>query len=138
MRQFLIATALLMGIVTQAQANPGLKGPPDEPKADAKLAVGDVPPNLKATKWLQGNPVERFEAGRIYVVEFWATWCGPCVAVMPHVADMQREYKDKGVTVIGFTAADPSNTAEKVANFIDKRGQDCYTSFRRQDTYTPL
>jgi tetratricopeptide (TPR) repeat protein len=41
---------------------------------------------------------------------------------MPHVADLQKEYRDKGVTVIGFSAADPNNSAEKVAGFIKKRG----------------
>jgi tetratricopeptide (TPR) repeat protein len=42
--------------------------------------------------------------------------------MMPHMAEMQREYKDKGVTFVGFTKKDPNNTAEKVAAFVVKRG----------------
>jgi thiol-disulfide isomerase/thioredoxin len=86
------------------------------------LKVGDAPPPLTATKWLQGAEVKSFESGKVYVVEFWATWCGPCIAMMPHLSDLQREYRDKGVTVIGYTAKDEVNTAEKVAAFVEKRG----------------
>jgi thiol-disulfide isomerase/thioredoxin len=39
------------------------------------LKVGDKAPALVVEKWLKGRPVPRFERGRLYVVEFWATWC---------------------------------------------------------------
>jgi thiol-disulfide isomerase/thioredoxin len=96
--------------------------PTDEKKKEPSLAVGDPAPKLKATKWLQGSEVTDFAPGKTYVVEFWATWCGPCIVMMPHMAEMQREYKDKGVTFIGFTKKDPNNTPEKVAEFVQKRG----------------
>ncbi|MBP3955100.1 TlpA family protein disulfide reductase [Gemmata sp. G18] len=96
----------------------------DEPKpADTQptLKVGDAPPPLKATKWLAGSEVKAFESGKVYVVEFWATWCGPCVVMMPHLGDIQEELAGK-VTVIGFTAKDASNTPERVSEFVKKRG----------------
>ena len=95
---------------------------PKPAKDSPKLKVGDPPPPLKATKWLTGGEVKAFEKGKVYMVEFWATWCGPCVVMMPHLGDIQEELGPKGVTVIGFTAKDPGNTAEKVTKFVEKRG----------------
>src|SRR5262245_43903748 len=94
----------------------------EDPKPAVSLKVGDPAPGLKASKWLQGQEVKKFEPGKVYVVEFWATWCAPCIAAMPHLAQLQARYKDKGVTVIGYSAQDPSNTEQQVAAFVKKRG----------------
>jgi len=99
-----------------------LAGPVAAEDKDAKLKVGDKAPPVKATKWLQGKEVTGFEEGKIYVVEFWATWCGPCIVMMPHMGELQAEYKSKGVTFIGFTAKDPNNSLEKVQALVEKRG----------------
>lgn len=89
--------------------------------AEEKLKVGDKAPPVKATKWLQGAEVKELAAGKVYVVEFWATWCGPCIVMMPHMGELQTQYKDK-VTIIGYSAKDPNNTQEKVTEFVQKRG----------------
>src|SRR5579872_2916797 len=69
-------------------------------------SVGDDPPALRVTKWLQGAEVKEFAAGKVYVVDFWTTWCDPCIAVMPHISSLQKEYREQGVNFIGFTALD--------------------------------
>ncbi len=91
-------------------------------RPEPTLKVWDAPPALVADQWLQGDEVKSFEKGKIYVVEFWATWCGPCIVMMPHMAEMQAEYRDKGVTFIGFTKKDQNNSLEKVEEFVKKRG----------------
>jgi thiol-disulfide isomerase/thioredoxin len=109
MRKLLVLAALI-GSVLPAAAD------------DATLKVGDKAPAIKATKWLQGAEVKEFAAGKTYVMEFWATWCGPCIVMMPHMGELQTEYKAKGVTFIGFTAKDQNNPLEKVQALVEKRG----------------
>lgn len=65
------------------------------------LTVGNTAPTLRVKEWLKGSPVKELEKGRVYVIEFWATWCGPCVAAMPHLSKLARQYEDQ-VTIIGI------------------------------------
>jgi thiol-disulfide isomerase/thioredoxin len=41
--------------------------------------------------------------GKIVVMDFWATWCGPCMAAMPHMVELQKEYGDKGIQIVGIS-----------------------------------
>jgi thiol-disulfide isomerase/thioredoxin len=125
----LFAIALAIGLVV-----PALSHAQDDPKKpEVKLNVGDAAPAFKVSKWLQGTEVKSFEKGKVYVVEFWATWCGPCIVMMPHMSDLQLEYREKGITFIGFTAKDPNNSAEKVEQFVGKRGPKLKYTFAYAD-----
>lgn len=90
------------------------------------LNIGDPAPQLSVYVWIKGEPVQQYEKGHVYVVEFWATWCAPCKAAMPHLSAIAREYKDK-VTVIGIDHNEmPMKSIEerdkKVKNFVDSMG----------------
>jgi thiol-disulfide isomerase/thioredoxin len=54
--------------------------------------------------------------GRVILVSFWATWCGPCVAKLPEIAELQRKCRARGLVVIGVHA---SQNADGLANFVD-------------------
>src|SRR5262249_8386873 len=119
-----LLSVALVGLLAATGQAQGLK--PAQDKAVVKpavtLKVGDPAPALVASEWMQGEEVKKFEPDKVYVVEFWATWCGPCIVMMPHLAELQAQYKGKGVTFIGFSAKAPNNTQKQVAAFVKKRG----------------
>jgi thiol-disulfide isomerase/thioredoxin len=82
----------------------------EELATEPTLRIGDAAPALVVREWLRSGPVDRFEAGKVYVIDFWASWCGPCLAVMPELAELQARYKDAGVVVVAMTALDGMNT----------------------------
>lgn len=85
------------------------------------LTIGSDAPPLDVEHWVQNGkgkfkPVTKFQAGKVYIVEFWATWCGPCVQSMPHLASLQTEYADKGVQLISISDED----LETVEKFLER------------------
>ena len=112
------AAAVCLGLgAAWAQPEAGVDAP--------TLGVGDKAPALRIADWVRGEPVDAFEEGRVYAVEFWATWCGPCIAGIPHLAEIQKEYKDQAV-VISVTTDDPNNSLETVREFVGSREDMAY------------
>ena len=74
------------------------------------LTIGSDAPALAVEHWVSTgsgfDKVTEFEEGRVYVVEFWATWCGPCIASMPHLAELQKEYASQKVQLISISDED--------------------------------
>jgi len=85
------------------------------------LTIADPSPPLTVSSWLKGEPIDGFEEGSVYVVEFWATWCGPCIAGMPHLSDLQRQYEDE-VTIIGVNIWERDPSA--VPAWMEQRGNE--------------
>jgi thiol-disulfide isomerase/thioredoxin len=90
------------------------------PAAEPTLKAGDPAPKLQTGKWVQGEPVKDFEKGKAYIVEFWATWCGPCRQSIPHLNEKYLKYKDKGLVVIGQDCWETDDSL--VAPFVKKMG----------------
>ena len=95
--------------------------PSPAPAVEAQLKVGDPAPALQVSAWVQGDPVETFEPGKVYLVEFWATWCGPCITAIPHVNALHEKYKDQGLVVIGQNVWE--HQENQVEPFVRKMGE---------------
>lgn len=89
------------------------------------LTIGSTAPALDVEHWVQdGNgffkPVTEFKPGNVYVVEFWATWCPPCVASMPHLAELQRKMRGQKVQIVSIS----DEPLETVESFLQRQTQD--------------
>ena len=99
--------------------------------ASAKdLGIGSKAPALNIEHWVQdGNgffkPVTEFEKDKVYVVEFWATWCGPCIQSMPHLADLQNKYRGNGVQIISVS----DESLDEVKDLLGKKNEDVGKTF---------
>ncbi|GLH73455.1 hypothetical protein GETHLI_19570 [Geothrix limicola] len=116
----LVAAGLL---AVQLPAAESPKASPAQAQA-VTLKVGDHAPALKVSRWVKGQPVEALKKGELYVVEFWATWCGPCKAAMPHLTELAKKYAGK-VTFIGVNikeSGSPEAVDAKVSKFVEGMG----------------
>jgi len=94
--------ALLLAGVTSSAISPNLVlAAPSEERQESVLRVGDPAPPLRVSKWIKGEPIASMSERRVTVVEFWATWCAPCIANMPHLSELQAKYADKGLRIVG-------------------------------------
>lgn len=78
--------------------------------AEVTLSIGDKAPSLDIEHYIHEDngfdEIEDFEEGKVYVVEFWATWCGPCIQSMPHLVELQTKYRGEGVQIISISDED--------------------------------
>jgi len=102
---------------SESAAKPG--GAPGGP-ATAPPALAPLPASLMTTelKTIDGKTIKLSDyAGKVVVVNLWATWCGPCRYEIPHLIELTNEYKGR-VEFIGLTNEDPVVDAEKVKGFV--------------------
>ena len=88
-------------------------------QSDMVVGLESPAPPIKVENWLRGQSLASFQPGRVYIVEFWATWCKPCEAALSHLVQLQEKYKDSGVEVLGLAALERAQTADKAQNKLD-------------------
>jgi thiol-disulfide isomerase/thioredoxin len=125
----LAAAGVALAQPTPSTGQPATKPTPKvEPKKEAKpeasLKVGSKAPEIKVTNWVKGAEVKSFEAGKVYVVEFWATWCPPCKKSIPLLNEMAKSHKD--VTVIGVSVWEYTHkkSLKDVQDFVQGKGDE--------------
>lgn len=81
--------------------------------ATAAVSVGDTVDFKMKTAEGQAFTAEDLR-GRLVVVEFWATWCGPCIQMIPHLKEMNRNYQNRGVTMISVSTDRDARDAKRM------------------------
>lgn len=120
-----ISAAVFSSAPAQSQPADAPAGQTSKSTTAKILIEGDPAPSLDGITWLKGEPVRAFERGRIYIVEIWATWCGPCKRGIPHLTELQARHKDK-LTVIGISCWERADTPDaRIAvarSFVESQG----------------
>lgn len=93
-----------------------------KPSPSAEITSASTPPipspawELKGT---DGKPVKSSDfAGKVVILDFWATWCGPCRMEIPGFIELQKQYADRGLVVVGVSL--DQGGAPVVKSFIEK------------------
>lgn len=113
MKKFLISSAISMATLALLIV-PGLARSTSD-------HVGKPAIEINAQSWLNTKPVKLSGLkGKVVVVEFWATWCGPCRASIPHLKELNAKYASKGLTLVSLT----DEGAEVAGPFVKQNGMD--------------
>ncbi len=66
--------------------------------------IGKDAAPLEVEAWVNGSPLKDEDLkGKVVLLDFWAVWCGPCIATFPHLREWHEKYSDKGLVIIGLT-----------------------------------
>jgi thiol-disulfide isomerase/thioredoxin len=91
----------------------------------AGLKIGDPAPATRPETMLQGEAVKDFQKGEVYVFECWASWCGPCIAAIPHLNELHKQMGKKGVVITGVNVWESERdaaSAQRAKDFLKAQG----------------
>ncbi|HVV74100.1 MAG TPA: TlpA disulfide reductase family protein [Verrucomicrobiae bacterium] len=88
-------------------------------QAHAALEGKPMPP-LDLTGWVNGQVKPQDMKGKVVIVDFYATWCGPCMAAIPHNNELLKKYHDKGLVIVGVCTNKKGQ--EKMDQTVKERG----------------
>src|SRR5262245_1791568 len=94
----------------------------DDAKARSAHAEleGKPMPKLELSGWVNGEVKADDMKGKVVIVDFYATWCGPCMAAIPHNNELMKKYKDQGLLIVGVCTN--KNGQDKMESVVKERG----------------
>jgi thiol-disulfide isomerase/thioredoxin len=107
----------------------------------APSALTDLPPQAALAPLKDANGASFKLAdffGKVVVVNFWATWCGPCRREIPELVKLHDEFRSRGVEMIGLSTENPDASAEKVRKFIQDYRIDYRIGWAPREVAAPL
>jgi peroxiredoxin len=87
----------------------------------AEASVRNFEPKIGTIKPLDFKKFKDAAKGKVLIINFWATWCGPCVAEFPEFVAIDAKYREKGVKLVGISADDFADIKPKVIPFIKEQ-----------------
>lgn len=149
MKKALLLTSLALCLSSHAAAQTPAPAAKAEPAARAEPKGAGV--TVEAQKFLPEEVTGRelrdlagraFRLsdfrGRVYVVNLWATWCGPCRMEIPGLKRVYEDYRARGVEFVGLTAEDPEEESEKVRQFVGEFGMNYRVGWVEKETALKL
>jgi thiol-disulfide isomerase/thioredoxin len=111
---FIAATAVVLALTAARK-------PSTSPNEATSTSASPAPSPAWELKGVDGKPVKSSDfAGKVVILDFWATWCGPCRMEIPGFIELQKQYADKGLVVVGVSL--DQDGASVVKSFMDKTG----------------
>jgi thiol-disulfide isomerase/thioredoxin len=99
----------------------------------AKVTVGSSAPAVEPVEWVNAKGAMSWKdlKGQVILLEKWATWCGPCVASIPHLNELTDKYGPQGLTIVGVS----DEAVQKVKNFVTEKGMKYLIAIKGADEY---
>jgi len=88
---------------------------------DPDSLIGDPAPELRMDRWLDGDAILINELrGKVIILDYWATWCAPCIKTFPELRGLYEKYRDNGLVIIGITRVDNTQNEKTIEDFVAK------------------
>ena len=104
------------------EINPPSSATTNRPTARVTAGLTSLPPQILAAENRSASGTEPIKlsdyAGKVLLINLWATWCGPCRMETPALVQLHREFQSRGVEMVALSTEDPDASAQQVLKFM--------------------